>query len=211
MRQTTDGSEQKAAALEALRQGMAIVREGNDIYGVHPDGTCELLSHGQSGDAVWKATLGALHERQHIPETEEGAPESNTSHLVIYTDGGSRGNPGPSASGYVILTPDESQILERGGEYLGTTTNNQAEYRAVAHGLAAARKYQASQLAFYIDSLLVVNQLNGVYKIKNPDLKPLHREIQKACASYEKVDFTHVTRENNRLADEEVNKILDSP
>jgi len=144
-------------------------------------------------------------------EPQAKIDESTTSFekLNVYTDGGSRGNPGPSASGYVIMTTNEA-ILEEGGEYLGITTNNQAEYQAVKLALEMAKKFKPTELNFFIDSLLVVNQMNGSWKIKNKDLWPIHQAIKDLLAEYEKVTFTHVRREYNTLADEQVNIVLDS-
>lgn len=133
----------------------------------------------------------------------------NHSKLIIYTDGGSRGNPGPSASGYVILTTDGS-ILEEGGEYLGITTNNQAEYQAVQHALEAVKKFQPKKLKLLIDSQLVVNQMNGVYKVKNRDLIPIHEVITQLIGGFQEVVFEHVRREKNTLADGMVNQVLDA-
>ncbi|HVE80793.1 MAG TPA: ribonuclease HI family protein [Candidatus Dormibacteraeota bacterium] len=127
--------------------------------------------------------------------------------LIIHTDGGSRGNPGPSAIGVVIFTPDKEH-LESFGEYIGTTTNNQAEYKAVIAGLKAANKYNAQKITFNIDSELVVRQLNGRYRVKNPELKPLFEQVHSLIKGVD-VSFHHVTRENNQLADIEVNKALD--
>jgi len=134
---------------------------------------------------------------------------TTTKHLIIYSDGGSRGNPGPSASGFVILN-DQHEVLEEGGEYLGITTNNQAEYHAVRLGLVAARKYKPSKITFRIDSLLVVNQMNGKFKIRNKDLWPIHENIKKLVTEFKEVDFGHVPREENELADAKVNEVLDS-
>lgn len=130
-------------------------------------------------------------------------------HIIAYTDGGSRGNPGPSASGYVLMDEKE-QLLEEGGEYLGITTNNQAEYQAVKLALENAKKYQPKEISFFIDSLLVVNQMNGVFKIKSKELWPIHDAIKQLAKQYGKVTFTHVRREFNTLADEQVNIVLDS-
>lgn len=107
-----------------------------------------------------------------------GEHDDNKTTLTIYSDGGSRGNPGPSASGYVIYRG--KQQLESGGCYIGIATNNQAEYRAVSLALEAAKKYadKDATINFYMDSMLVVNQMNGVYKIKNRDLWPVHQEIR---------------------------------
>lgn len=126
----------------------------------------------------------------------------------IFTDGGSRGNPGESASGYVILTPDGA-VIESGGEYLGITTNNQAEYQAVKLALQKAFNYAPKVIKFFIDSELVVRQMNGLYRIRNRDLWPIHNDISQLAKKFEEVSFTHVRRELNKLADAEVNRILD--
>ena len=129
--------------------------------------------------------------------------------LKLYTDGGSRGNPGPSASGFVLLDEDGA-IVEKGGEYLGITTNNQAEYQAVKLGLEMAKKLGARKVHGHMDSLLVVNQMNGIFKIKNRELWPIHQAIKDLKDSFDSVTFTHVPREMNKLADEQVNIILDA-
>jgi ribonuclease HI len=128
--------------------------------------------------------------------------------LIIYTDGGSRGNPGPSASGFVIFDAEERPLFE-GGKYLGITTNNQAEYQAVKLALQKALEMGGQQLSFRLDSQLVVNQLNGVYQIRNRDLWPIHANIKELVKKFKKVTFTHVRREFNKDADAMVNKILD--
>lgn len=133
--------------------------------------------------------------------------ESTKAELVINTDGGSRGNPGPAAIGVVISTPD-GRHLESFGEYIGDTTNNQAEYMAVVRALEEADKYRPSRIRFLLDSELVVKQLNGQYKVKNIELQPLHAKIVQHIHSLD-VTFKHVRREYNSLADIEVNKALD--
>ncbi len=127
---------------------------------------------------------------------------------VLYTDGGSRGNPGPSASGYIIIDKDKA-VLSNGGEYLGITDNNQAEYQAVRLGLEVALGLGIKKLEVRIDSMLVVNQMNGVYRIKNRDLWPIHEKIKDILGNFDYVRFTHVPRDQNQLADAEVNKVLD--
>jgi ribonuclease HI len=128
--------------------------------------------------------------------------------LIVYTDGGSRGNPGPSASGFVIFDKEERPLFE-GGKYLGITTNNQAEYQAVRLALQKALEMGGRRLSFRLDSQLVVNQLNGIYQIRNRDLWPIHANIKDLVKKFEKVTFTHVRREFNKDADGMVNKILD--
>jgi ribonuclease HI len=128
--------------------------------------------------------------------------------LKLYTDGGSRGNPGPSASGFVILDKNDNVLIQR-GVYLGITTNNQAEYRALKLGLEETRKMQAQQVDVYMDSLLIVNQMLGKFKVKNSDLLSVYDAVNKLIELFDKVTFTHVPREFNKLADAMVNKALD--
>lgn len=128
--------------------------------------------------------------------------------VKLYSDGGSRGNPGPSACGYVLMNEDD-KILADEGQYLGVTTNNQAEYTGLKLGLEAALKLGARDVDCYLDSLLVVNQMRGIFKIKNRDLWPLHDSIQELIGKFRKVHFQHVPREFNKLADAAVNRALD--
>lgn len=141
--------------------------------------------------------------------TGDDASTGDTSHLIIYSDGGSRGNPGPSASGFVIMNKNQD-VLHQGGMYLGITTNNQAEYHGVRLGLEKALEMGARTVDFRIDSLLVVNQLNGIYKIKNRELWPINERIVELAGKFDKVVFSHVRREFNQLADGMVNKILNA-
>ena len=147
---------------------------------------------------------------------EEPAPativENNTTKITevqLYADGGSRGNPGPSASGFVILDM-AGNVLHEQGIYLGITTNNQAEYQALKLGLETAlAKFQSRDVHVYMDSLLVINQMKRIFKVKNRDLWPVHDAVTKLLPKFEKVSFDHVPRELNKLADAEVNKALD--
>lgn len=134
---------------------------------------------------------------------------TNINHIIIYTDGGSRGNPGPSASGFVIMDEQE-RVLHEGGMYLGITTNNVAEYHGVSLGLEKALSMGAKIVDVRMDSLLVVNQMNGVYEIKNRELWPINEQIREMMKKFDKVTFTHVRREFNQLADGMVNKILNA-
>ncbi|HZM63829.1 MAG TPA: reverse transcriptase-like protein [Candidatus Saccharimonadales bacterium] len=144
------------------------------------------------------------------PKTELEDKDTTVSLIEakIFADGGSRGNPGPSASGFVILDMDDRIVVKK-GTYLGVTTNNQAEYQAVKMALEEARKLQIQTLHVYLDSLLVVNQMNGIYKIRNRDLWPIHASIKEAVKDFKDVSFTHVPRELNKLADGMVNETLD--
>jgi mutator protein MutT len=141
--------------------------------------------------------------------TGGSATPEDTSHVIIYSDGGSRGNPGPSASGFVIMN-GRQDVIHQGGMYLGVTTNNQAEYHGVRLGLEKALEIGAKSVDFRMDSMLVVNQLNGIYTIKNRDLWPINERIKELAAQFEKISFSHVRREFNQLADGMVNKILNA-
>jgi len=145
-----------------------------------------------------------------ITEEKNRSADKNTSNsIIVYSDGGSRGNPGPSAAGYVLVN-DKQEVIAEGGEYLGITTNNQAEYHGVLIGMERALKLGYKQVNFRIDSMLVVNQMNGVYKIKNRELWPIHERIRALMANFDRVTFSHVPREYNQLADGMVNRTLDT-
>ncbi len=141
--------------------------------------------------------------------TSNSAESTNLDHVIIYSDGGSRGNPGPSASGFVVMNANQD-VVHQGGMYLGITTNNQAEYHGVRLGLEKAREMGAKTVDFRMDSLLVVNQLTGIYNIKNRDLWPINERVKELAAGFDKVSFSHVRREFNQLADGMVNKILNA-
>jgi len=130
-------------------------------------------------------------------------------HLVTYTDGGSRGNPGPAASGVVIQTP-HGEVLESFGEYLGKQTNNVAEYTAILLALRHAKALGAETVEMRMDSELAVKQLKGEYKVKNPGLAVIYMRIHNEMVGFKKVTFHHVRREFNKAADAEVNKCLDT-
>ena len=151
-------------------------------------------------DALYKSTVAS-----------PGAAVAPGTHkeIKLYGDGGSRGNPGPSASGYVLMDMD-NQILLKSGVYLGITTNNQAEYQSLKFGLEQAQKLGAQQVHVYMDSLLVVNQMKGIFKVRNRDLWPIHEAIKELATTFKKVTYTHVPRELNKLADGEVNETLDA-
>lgn len=129
--------------------------------------------------------------------------------IKIYGDGGSRGNPGPSASGYVLLDMDNN-VIKKTGVYLGITTNNQAEYKSLKFGLEEALSMGAEDVSVFMDSLLVINQMKGTFKVKNQDLLPIYEDIKVLVKQFKKVTFTHVPRELNKLADAEVNTTLDA-
>jgi len=123
-------------------------------------------------------------------------------------DGGARGNPGPAAIGYVLLDP-AGAVIEARADYVGTTTNNVAEYRALIAGLEAAGRHHASPLTVCMDSELVVRQMTGEYRVKHQGLKPLHTAAREAAARIAVLRFRTVPREENAHADRLVNEMLD--
>lgn len=129
-------------------------------------------------------------------------------HVTLYADGGSRGNPGPSACGYVLIGDDETVLVDK-GVYLGITTNNQAEYQGLKSGLQEARRMGAREVTVRLDSLLVVNQMKGIFKVKNRELWPIHESVKELVGQFRKVSFTHVPRELNKLADAAANRAMD--
>ena len=128
--------------------------------------------------------------------------------LIINTDGGSRGNPGPAAAGFVIKTPQGIELISK-GIFLGKQTNNYAEYTAVILGLKEAKDLCTEQVTVYSDSQLMVKQVNGEYKVKNVNIKPLHAEVMSLLKAFKKWNVEHVYRENNKEADEMANRSMD--
>lgn len=129
--------------------------------------------------------------------------------VVIFTDGGSRGNPGPAGTGVVIKDQDGA-ILYAVGEYIGETTNNVAEYKALIRALEQAVKLGATELQINMDSELIVKQMLGQYKIKEPGLQVLAAEVIKLKNNFANVSFKHIKREYNQEADKLVNQALDN-
>jgi len=128
--------------------------------------------------------------------------------FIIYTDGGARGNPGPAGIGAIIYDAD-GQLVAEVSQYLGVATNNQAEYKALLAGLEKAKELGAEDLEFYLDSELVVKQLNREYKVKNKDLAPLFLTVHNLSVNFKKITYTHVPRERNKEADRLANEAMD--
>lgn len=129
--------------------------------------------------------------------------------IKIFADGGSRGNPGPSASGYALLDMQD-KIISQKGVYIGVTTNNQAEYHALKLALEASRDLNPKKVHVFMDSLLVINQMLGKYKVRNRDLWPINQSINELAATFKEVTYTQIPRELNKLADSLVNQALNA-
>ncbi|MFC1755786.1 ribonuclease HI family protein [Patescibacteria group bacterium] len=127
----------------------------------------------------------------------------------LFTDGGSRGNPGPGAIG-VVIENDKGETIYELSKYIGKCTNNEAEYLALIAGLKVAENKKLDNLEVYIDSELVTKQVNGEYKVKSPNLKKYYVEAANFRKKFDNIDFIHVKRHKNTKADKLVNEALDS-
>ncbi len=125
----------------------------------------------------------------------------------LFTDGGARNNPGPAAIGGILYK--DKEVVDEFTQYIGEATNNKAEYEAILYGLKLALRYKVKDLDCYLDSELVVQQLNRKYKVKDKDLAKLFVKVWNTMQEFKKITFSHVAREDNKEADKLVNKALD--
>jgi len=130
--------------------------------------------------------------------------------LLIYIDGGARGNPGPAGVGVVVRDADTGKPLHEAGYFLGKCTNNVAEYHGLLRGLQIAATYQPDSVAIHSDSELMVKQITGEYRVKNADLKELFEQAQLGFMRLSNWQIKHVRRELNKRADELANKAMDA-
>jgi ribonuclease HI len=129
--------------------------------------------------------------------------------VVVHVDGGARGNPGPAAAAAVISTPD-GEVLDEASEHIGHATNNVAEYRGLLLGLERARALGATEVEVVNDSELIAHQVNGRYKVKHADMKPLHARATEALRGFRRWSVRSVPRAQNADADALVNQALDA-
>ena len=132
----------------------------------------------------------------------------SSKHLFVYADGGSRGNPGPAGAGAYLETEDGDPVA-RIYKYLGETTNNVAEYSALIFGLKEAQRQKADQVTVRMDSQLVVKQIAGEYRVKEPTLQKLHAQVLELIQGFKKFKAEHIPREENGKADELANYAMD--
>jgi ribonuclease HI len=128
---------------------------------------------------------------------------------TMFADGGSRGNPGPAASG-AVLFGESGEVLREVGTYLGVATNNVAEWTGLVTGLEAALELGVDDLAVRLDSELVVKQISGAYRVKHEGLIPLHAKAKTLLRKFARVEVKHVRRKENAAADALVNAVLDA-
>lgn len=129
--------------------------------------------------------------------------------FYLQTDGGARGNPGPAGSG-AVLFDEKGAAVGEWSAYVGETTNNQAEYKALIGGLEMALEKGVRQLLVKMDSELIVNQMKGKYRVKDPGLKLLFADVLRLTNKFENITFQHIPREQNKHADRLVNQAIDS-
>ena len=127
---------------------------------------------------------------------------------VVYVDGASRGNPGASGIGYCILDQD-GHLLKRGGEFIGFATSRVAEYFALKEGIEQAQELGLKKACFVSDSLMVINQMKGIFKAKNKDILQIRDDINRMLQGFDEVAFWHVSRSINSVADKEANLAID--
>lgn len=146
---------------------------------------------------------------------EKASSQDNVSHrstansATIYVDGASRGNPGPSGIGYQIIGVD-GQTIEQGGQFIGFATSRVAEYYAMKNGIEHAINLGLKSVRFVADSLMVINQLNGIFTVKNKDIAAIYNQIQDLLVNFESVSFNHISRLDNQIADHEANRAIDN-
>ena len=124
--------------------------------------------------------------------------------ITVYVDGAAKGNPGPAGIG--VRLELQGIVLSEHSEYIGTATNNVAEYKALIYGLEIARRYRVTRVNVISDSELMVRQLNGEYKVKNENLLPLYRSARELAGSFEEFRIRHVSRTENQHADRLANQ-----
>ena len=197
-----------------LRVDQIVVHNYSAHYMVH-----YLAHHLKSNMSISPALQKALDKA--MPKAEQGRfvedaikkglAEHKRIHsktVELFVDGGSRGNPGPSGGGFAVYVGGKEVL--RGSEFYGHQTNNQAEYLALRTALRETySKYPESALLCHMDSQLVVEQMNGNYKVKNANLRPLFTEVQRIVGQFPSFQIKHIAREKNTVADEMANEAMD--
>ena len=155
-----------------------------------------------------ETTISVLEIEEGKVTTGRISPRDTANGVTIQVDGASRGNPGPAGIGYCIYDSSGHQ-LERRGEFIGFATSRVAEYYAMRKGVDRAIELGYKTIRFISDSLMVVNQLNGIFAVKNPDVVSIYQDIQGKLSHFDAVSFTHVPRSQNLIADSEANAAID--
>ncbi|MFW5965814.1 MAG: ribonuclease HI [Halodesulfurarchaeum sp.] len=186
------------AARKRLREAGAEITSGN---------TAHERYHADLGEAHAVAYEDSLVVQGSRPVDITAVLADGGGRVHVYFDGASRGNPGPSAIGYVLI--DENGIVEEGGETIGRATNNQAEYRALIRALEVAESYGYDEVVIRGDSELILKQVKGAWEARDPTLREYRIEVRELLSSFEEYSISHVPRETNERADELANEALD--
>ena len=168
----------------------------------------DFASGATTGVKLNEASLSVLEIAEGKITANRISPRDTASSAVVYVDGASRGNPGPSGIGYHIVDAG-GQVLAEGGEFIGFATSRVAEYYAMKKGVEMAASLGLKTAKFVSDSLMVVNQMNGIFTVKNQDIIPIYQDIQAELANFEAISFVHVPRSDNVIADHEANHAID--
>jgi ribonuclease HI len=171
--------------------------------------TCAALGLTREGarKLLRGAALQLKQEKLPLAEPQKrGAPNGRA--VRVYSDGAARGNPGPAGAG-AVLTDASGAVIARLGRYLGTRTNNVAEYEGLLLGLKHAQELGYRQVEVRADSQLLIRQLKGEYAVRHAGLKPLHAEALRLLHGFDRYELEHVPREENALADEMSNRAID--
>lgn len=182
-----------------------------------PERVLAELLPGSSPESVRQFLIGLavrLPEQENFssrqpPRREKKEENGNDSFCSLYTDGAARGNPGEAGAGAVLVSPRGEEI-DTSSLHLGQCTNNIAEYRALIAGLEMAEQWNCRRLHIYLDSELVVRQIEGAYKVKNAQLRPLFDRVKGLLANLEEWDIHHIPRQENARADELANLGIDN-
>ncbi len=203
-------------ALEGSSQlsNLYIVYEVQVVDGAKPDPRDRYTAYkflrdpAMAGVKLNEATMMVFEiENGHL-NINKVSPRDTTNSATVYVDGASRGNPGPSGIGYVVVS-ENGEVLKQGGEFIGFATSRVAEYYALEEGMKVAIDLGLKSVRFVTDSLMVANQMNGIFQIKNQDILPIYEDVQKLLEDFEVVAFTHVPRSQNAAADREANLAID--
>jgi ribonuclease HI len=189
-------------------EASAIDKPGSEA-GARPASPASAAGDAAGAAAPPAALTGTAAASAPAPESGVRSANRGDDRYRLYTDGGARGNPGPAGIGARLLTAN-GDVVEELADFIGTATNNVAEYQALIAGLEIALDRGVERLDVFLDSELVVRQLNGQYKVKDAGLKPLHRQACLLLSRFHEVDVKHVRREQNAAADALVNQAIDA-
>lgn len=194
----------------AILQTLATALPGDFLAQYFPDHTGQeirrILSETASQLKGQESPDNGPPQPTAIPAAQ--TPAAGTERLLLFSDGASRGNPGLAGAGIQLLDHDRREILAA-SKFLGQCTNNEAEYLALIFGLREASRLGCREISIYLDSELIVRQLNGTYQVKNQRLKTLFSEARKELSNFSRFQISHVPRAQNQRADEMANRGID--